>query len=182
MEAEVNLIRFVPLVLLFSSIALSQTPARSESNSVHFKLTPAQHSGCPVEIEGWLDVSGTVVPVPKPGGKGDKQKLHVTLSNSKTLEVRDAEISVHGFRKELRNAPAVLYSPDDPAVVSKTLKFNHMVLPGKDASADFVIRGFGSVTALDLDSVTYSDGTTWHSSGQTQCRALGELPLNSPAQ
>jgi hypothetical protein len=167
--------RALPLVLLFGSMAFSQTSGKQFS-SESFRST------CPIELKASMNSTGKIVPiVPARNGRstGSEQRLQITLGNPKS-EVIAARITVHGFPIGGRGVPAVLYFPDDPSEITKTIAFDQTVAAGESASMDVAIPKFSTVTAISLDSVTYSDGSEWHSGNRKSCRAVG-LPTETAA-
>ena len=170
-----NPTRALPLVLLFGSMAFSQNLGTQQFSSDGFR------ANCPVELKASLQAAGKIVPiVPAKTGQNqpDQRRLQITLGNPKS-EVASARITVHGYPVGVRVDPAVLYFPD-PAEITETIVFNRAVAAGENASLGVAIPGFSTVTSLDLDSVTYSDGSSWRAGNLRNCRAVG-LPVDPAA-
>jgi len=170
-----NPTRTLPLALLFGSMAFSQTSGKQFS-SESFRAT------CPIELKASLESAGKIVPiVPVKKGRsiGNEQRLQITLSNPKS-EVVAARVTVHGFPVGGRVDPAVLYLPNDPAEITKTIAFDQTVAAGQNTSFDVAVPNFSTVTSISLDSVTYSDGSGWHPENRKYCRAVG-LPIDAAA-
>ena len=170
-----NPTRALPLAFLFGSMAFSQTSGKQFSSE-------SFRANCPIELKASLNSSGKIVPiVPAENGRKtvNEQRLQITLSNPKS-EVVAARITVQGFPIGGRVAPAVLYSPKDPAEITKTIAFDQTVAAGQNASIDVPVPNFSTVTSIELDSVTYSDGSGWHPENRKYCRAVG-LPIDAAA-
>lgn len=170
-----NLTRALPLVFLLGSIALSQTLGTQQFSSEGFR------ANCPIVLKANLNTAGKIVPiVPAKKGRntGNELRLQITLSNPKS-EVVAARITVHGYPVGGRVDPAVLYF-SDPAGITKTIAFDQTVAAGQNASFDVAVPNFSAVTLIDLDSVTYSDGSGWHPENRKYCRAVG-LPIDTAA-
>lgn len=171
-----NPTRALPLVFLFGSMAFSQTSDRQQFSSESFR------ANCPIELKASLNRAGKfvlVAPAEKRRSTRNEQRLQITLSNPKS-DVVATRITVHGFPVGGRVAPAVLYLPNDPAEITKTIAFDQTVAAGQNASFDVAVPNFSTVTSIDLDSVTYSDGSGWHPENRKYCRAVG-LPIDAAA-
>lgn len=161
-----NHTRVFSLLFFFASAALSQT--------VYFSSQPVQAS-CPIELTASWDGTFKLLPV-TPRGKGrstsDERRLQITLRNPKA-EVASARVTVHGFPVEARLQPAVLYFSSDPAEITKTIALDLLVAVGQSARFDLPLARFGTVTSIDLDSLTYADGLIWRPERHSACRAVG---------
>lgn len=173
--------RILPVAFLLASTAFSQNPGKRLSDSVIFNSPAGSGSNCPVEIKAKLDVAAKVLPVEEGQTQKDERQFHITLGNPKSLKVVTAKITLHGFPVGVRLSPAVLYLPDDPAEIKQTVVFDRTVASGANASMNFGLHGFSTVTAVDLDSVTYSDGSQWHPENHQSCRAVSSLPIDAVA-
>jgi hypothetical protein len=106
------------------------------------------------------------------GQDNASQKLDLQLSNPRdTRAVTHAQITVHGLTAHGRITPAASGS-SATATVAKQVDLQLSVAPGASASAGLVFKGFTSVRWIDLDSLTYADGSTWHASPQHNCQIV----------
>jgi hypothetical protein len=175
-----NHTRALPLLFLLVSTASSQIPGTQFSSQ-------ASQANCPIELTASFYLVGKPPDIePVENGKTAKrdQRLHITLGNPKS-EVASVQITVYGYRVGGRVAPAVLYSPHDPAEITKTIAFDRAVGTGHKAAIDISVRDFSMVTSVDLKAMKYSDGSTWRPAENRSCRAVGvqtgPLPVGAGA-
>jgi hypothetical protein len=168
-----KLTRALPLVLVFGATAFPQNPGKQFSSG-------NARTNCPIELKASLRIAGNVVPITPVGNgqsTGEKEQLEITLSDPKS-DVKSARITIYGFPIGGRVDPAVLYSPHAPAEIKKTIGLSRTVAVGGSTSYEVAIPDFSTVTSIDLDSVVYSDGTSWHSETPKSCQAL-PLPIDT---
>jgi hypothetical protein len=79
-------------------------------------------------------------------------------------EIVNAEITVHGFSNEGR---LITYST--PPDLAKTLDVALDVKGNSSASRELSFDEFSIVETIDVNSVTYADGSTWHASSPGAC-------------
>ena len=151
-----NSLRLLPLVILLGSAAFSQTLP----------------DNCPIEMKARMDSAGKVVPVENGQIEANVQRLRITLSSPKSAGIAATQITVYGFPVGGRIAPAVLYLPSDPAEIRKTFTFDRAVPAGQSATIELWVRDFSTVTSLNLDSVAYADGSSWHPQDHKYCQAF----------
>jgi hypothetical protein len=99
------------------------------------------------------------------------QKIELTLSNSKPKDIVGAEITVHGFNGKGHMTPA-RSGQAEPSEITKTIKLKLTVGGKEDASADLSLDAFSAVNLVDLDSISYADGSTWRSSDLQTCHVV----------
>lgn len=163
-----NPTRALPLLLLLGSTAFSQTPGTQLSSH-------GSEANCPIEIKASFYVAGKpagIQPVENGQTMERDQRLRITLGNARS-EVASVQITVYGYAVGGRVAPAVLYSPHNPAEISKTIAFDRAVGAGQNTAIDLSVRDFSTVTSIDLNALTYSDGSTWRPANHQSCRAVG---------
>lgn len=101
------------------------------------------------------------------------QELHLTLSNGKAVQVVGVRLTVLGTSTKSgmvqTNAEVIGVSGK-----TKTMDLTLAVNPKDEAAIDLSLPGFTSVQRVDLDSVTYADGTSWQASNAGTCRFAPE--------
>jgi hypothetical protein len=96
------------------------------------------------------------------------QSLNVRMDNSTRHDIVSAQITVHGLSPHYRLTPA---NADAAANgdLTKHMQLDLTVDAGRHGDTDLRIYGFTSVQRIDLDSLTYADGTTWTASAERRC-------------
>jgi hypothetical protein len=127
-------------------------------------------SGCPVAMRLNQAFSGGL----REAGKGQSSptysaKLHLLLSQIPRGKIvaasaKTALVTVRGYDATPRFE---LVSPADAPLV-KMMKIQFVPVNLKGATADFRVVGIVSASSLDIDSLTYADGSSWKpAQGQT---------------
>jgi hypothetical protein len=169
-----NRFSVIATLILLGSTAFSQT-ADTHSRTRVFS-TADDSSNCPIEIRAKVEVGvegprGLQRIVSDPGD--NEQKLQITLMNSESLVVRQSQITVYALPTGIRVEPAVLYSLGaNPVEIPKTFTIKRTVQAGESASVGLSIAAASTVTGINLDSLTYADGTSWHPSFRESCQAI----------
>jgi len=169
-----NHVPAVSLVLLFGSMAITaQSLVLDGPQRVVLEAVPTG-SSCPVGIQVQHRSGSERLQANQPQSKGIAQYLQVTMSNSRSLDIVGAQITAHGFDAKTRYLPAQ-YSRTSSPGLTKTVDLDLTVKSKGNASTDLRLPRFTAVSWIDLDSVTYADGTTWHSSAGKTCHVVPEL-------
>ncbi len=142
--------------------ALAQAPAQSTSSVV---LMASRTAGCPVGLEARHAQDGGLVSV-SPTTRHSEQSYRILFSPSDEKAISQAKITLHGLAGG-QVVPAAAAPKGDatesftlsPAMGAKHL-FRSTVSTGKLTGVQWV----------ELDELTYSDGTQWHASATATCR------------
>jgi hypothetical protein len=163
------------LFLTFASVGLC---AAQSQVLVFSQPASSPASSCPIGIQAQPTPGLTQMVVHgTPPSRDDsnraeypaQQSLRILLTNPKALGITGIELRVHGLRPGGHVEPVV--SPQQGAgALDKHVELQLVVDPGKRATRDVRFDGFTSIRSLDLESVTYSDGSVWHASAQQPCR------------
>jgi len=125
--------------------------------------------GCPV----WLSAerrSGLVMDrIDESPQKGPAQGLHITLDHLMTPAIESVEITIHGLTPKLSLLPADAGSKGE---VSKTFQVHRNADSKSLHDAYLWMRGVNVLNRVDLNSITCVDGSTWHESEDSRCRAV----------
>src|ERR1700722_10300045 len=157
-------------LLLASNFAIAQTtvtPKQPAAKLTVIEIAPPPN--CPISLharhaggaEMWK-VDG--VPIQSPA-----QKLHLTISDSDSRRIVAANVTVRGSSGKARYMPAE--STLDSSDAAKTLDVRFPTGPDKETAADLTVPGFTAVSVIDLNSVTYSDGSSWKLAAGSSCRS-----------
>jgi len=143
------------------------SPQAPQSQSV--LVVGAGPSGCPVLFsakQGWD--GGFVAAGPRNVPKdGFSQRIRLSLTDSKVIAAR---VTVHGLTPKRRVMP-VQPGASGPAQINRTMNIGFSSDSAGESAADLLLRGYTAVFSIDVDSITYADGSTWKSS-QGMCRVV----------
>lgn len=181
----------LPLAILFAtSGALAQqsvTPASPNSTSLTF--APPQRidlAHCPVGLDAYHESGvpraiiadaesrpGPTINAPTGQVRLQFQQLRVTLTNPSSQEIVRAQITAHGFSDKWRAIE--LSNPSNAPDLAKTVDVVMDVKRNGHASRDLSLSHFTAVTSIELNSITYADGSTWHASSPGACSVTPDL-------
>lgn len=177
----------LPLILLIASGAAAQT--LSASPRILWQGSPSPDAtNCPVGLEAnhgssYLARKTINGHEPNPGMPGNEpgQRIRLKMTNKRLQDIASLEITVHGLSNKWRTIP--LSSAPYKADLFKKLHLVLAVQPNGNASSDLALNRFTTVTAIDLDAVTYADGSVWRAPSPHACTvAPSPLMLASDSQ
>ena len=152
----------LPLVLLFAAPIVI---AQSKSTVLTLPRTP--DASCPVGMQAR---HGAGIPVGMNAGRSPitppAQKIHLTMTNLLAHEIVSAQFVVHGYSNKRRAMNLANSSNPD---LAKTVELVLDVKGKSEASSDLSLSRFAAVTSIDLSSITYADGDTWHTPSPEAC-------------
>jgi len=161
---------FVSLFLLLGTLAaFGQTTAPASSPASLESLTYS--SQCPLNLSARQGSSGQLRTATRPGQKDTPprsvgQQILLTLANPQLIGITAARIKVRGYTPNARTFPLAPPSPD----AARSLDLVLTVAPGLDTTTDLRLESFSAVTSIELESVSYADGSRWHAGPQTRCQ------------
>ena len=128
------------------------------------------NSGCPVGFFASRQATGQIMSAGDAKQAGPAQGLHLTLNHRAQPAIDSIEITVYGYgiSSKARVLPAHEPSPD----VSKTFELRRSAGSDSLSDADVWMHNVGSLSSVDLISITYTDGATWHATENLKCRAI----------
>jgi len=137
-------------------------------------MAPADPA-CPVSFSAKRGGTGGFVAV-KPGqksedGKGFSQQVRLSVADDKShSSVVEAQVTVHGASPRPQVMP-VSRARNSPAQISRNMNISFTRSGFGDIGADLALPGYTAVFSIDIDSVTYADGSTWKSA-EGMCRVI----------
>lgn len=157
---------------LAPSALVAQTAGAVQDAPAHTMVLEiaAPAANCPVSLRAQQMPGGDRMMVNGVPGKAIAQMLHLTAIAPRSRQVVAANVTVRGYSSKARFLPTRL-SNQDAADASKTLDVAFNFATNKETSADVSVAGFSAVTVVDLNSVTYSDGSTWKLAAGSACRS-----------
>jgi hypothetical protein len=99
------------------------------------------------------------------------QGIHLTLSNLSPRSIVSAQVIVHGFSNKWRYVPLSGADPD----LARTVDVALDVKGNGEASRNLSLSHFTAITAVDVNAITYADGSTWRTSSPGACSAAPDL-------
>jgi len=175
----------IPVAFLLGSAAMAAQaisqyhpqkfdPDRERKAETVFHAGPVQSSeGCPISFSARQASDGDLVNV-TPGkpdqapSKGVAQRIRLSVNNGG--KVVSAHVTVHGLTPKGRMLP-VDSSQEGAAQISRNLEISFSNDATNSIGANLFLRGFSAVFSVDVNSMTYADGSTWKSSGNV-CRVI----------
>jgi hypothetical protein len=149
----------------------------------------ALQANCPIQLKATLYLIGEIAgaePIENGRTMERRQRIHINLANPES-EVSSVQLTVYGFPVGDRVDPAVSYLSregadvhNNPAAIHKTIAFDRAVGARQSASIDVSVQDFSIVSSIDLNSVAYSDGSSWHPANHQFCQAVGVPTGASP--
>jgi len=160
----------VLFAILLGSIALTaQSPDEKQTKALI--QMPTGNTGCPVTMHARQGVNGDLLPVKDSRPKGPAQSLHLILTNGDSRQITGGEVTVRGLTGKGRVTKTKSAGDDSSdAVLKLPVKFS--AGDNKDVVADLLVPAMTAVHAIELNSVTYADGSTWKLPTGTTCRTI----------
>jgi hypothetical protein len=169
------------LFLLAGAFTFAQTPSNPPDVSKDLpvpKFTVGQvlgnyrglpsNSGCPVSFFASRQATGQIMSAGDARQAGPAQGLHLVLDHLTQPAIESIEITVYGVSSKARVLPAGP-TPED---VSKTFELRRESGSNSLSDADVWMHNVGSLSRVDLISIHYADGSTWHATADMKCRAV----------
>jgi hypothetical protein len=163
--------------LIFGSITLaaqtysqnqkSYGVARMEGPGAPNTMDSRAYLGCPVSLHAQHGADGNMLNVDKSRPKGLAQLLHLTLINPDSRQIVKANLRIHGLSGKGRITQASAQNNSDKV---ETLVVTFTPSRDKAVSGDLWVPGMTAVLSIDLNSVTYADGSTRSFSERELCR------------
>jgi hypothetical protein len=147
---------------------ISQTGAARPLDTI-FRVPAETASGCPVSLSAERRSDMMMLRTGDSRLKNSAQGLRITFNHRDEPQIESAEITVYGLTSKLRVLPASTSSSDE---VSKTFELRRTKGSEGLQEASVWMHKVGSLTRVELISITYADGTTWRKSQSSQCQAV----------
>jgi hypothetical protein len=170
----------LPIILLSGSVTLAQTskpaPGRfSGKTETTVIALPNQSGSCPVALRAQQGVDitrrevGDLHPsrdlVLKDGG----QLIHLLMTNPDARHIVAANVTVRGLTEKKRLVETL--TTDESSDAAKTMDVRFAPGTGKEISTSLRLPGFSAVQTVELNSVTYDDGSLWKVAAGNVCRS-----------
>jgi hypothetical protein len=169
--------------LLLGSIALAAQTARQDQTSFGVSrmeglsavstINPYINIGCPISLRALHGASGDMLKVDRSRPQGIAQLIHLILTNLDSRRIVAARVRVHGITGKGHITQTKSSRDESDASANLVVRFpdgpEQSAGPGKDVSGDLWVPGMTAVLSIDLNSVTFADGSTWSFAGREAC-------------
>ena len=172
------------MILLGSATATGQSVSQPQSSFGVASMENLQTTGakttspaipppslgvCPVAMRAQHLSDGILVKTRDSHPSGIGQWLHLSLASRDSKQIATATLRMRGFSPKARVTQTGL-GGDQAFDAMRTLTVAFVTAADRSASADFRVPGMTAVGRIDLESLEYSDGSTWKISGASSCR------------
>lgn len=148
----------------------ANTPAQGKTGeSIVFYGNLPDNSGCPVGFFASRQGTSQVMRASDAAQAGPAQGLHLILDHFNAPAIQSVEVTVYGVSPRAVILPAGSRSSD---TISKTFELQRKAGSSSLSDADVWMHNVGSLSRVDLISISYADGTTWHASESYRCRVV----------
>lgn len=173
----------LPLAFLLVTSAVAQEAVvRSDA----WMRPNASDVGCPV---GLLVKHGPGLPTAmnadgkdqgKPAQRRPLLEVQLQMTNRSPQSIVQAKFTVHGFSDQWKYIPLadVSHAPDLATTVEVALD----VKGNGQTSHELALSRFTAVTAVDVDAISYANGSAWHASSPGACSASPDLVMRVNAE
>lgn len=103
--------------------------------------------------------------------------VRLTVANLQGKDIVGATVTVRGYDTNPRLAPLRSGQAVPTPELAKTLVLKLNVASGKNGETDLTMQRFGSVSGVDLESLEYADGTSWHAPAERVCHVEPSLMM-----
>ena len=153
--------------------------AQQSGAKVILELHESAPSACPVALratQNGMDNRLVKVspgqPETTPPSSSSSQSIHLSAARGSHGAIVQATVKVHGLSNKARMVP--LASQSGPSDIARRM---NVAFDRSDTgeAADLILRGFTAVSFVDIESVTYADGSTWTANATangTTCRII----------
>jgi hypothetical protein len=162
------------LAVAFTFAQTSSNPPKNSAttgkaaDSVVLYANRPDSSGCPVGFFASRQGTGHAMAAGDASQAGPAQGLHLMLNHPTAPAIESIEITVYGVSSKARVLPA----GPPPEDISKTFELRRESGSNSLSDADVWMHNVGALSRVDLISIHYADGTTWHTTENLKCRAV----------
>jgi hypothetical protein len=155
-----------------TKLAMATPPLHMDSTNCPVGLQVKHGPGLPLEknAEG-PTINGKPLPYGQVKVQDQNQGINLTLSNLSPRSIVNAQVIVHGFSNKGRYIPLSGADSDLATTVDVALD----VKGNGQASRNLSLSHFTAITAVDVNAITYADGSTWRTSSPGACSASPDL-------
>ena len=150
--------------------------SRMEGLSTASPIDSSINIGCPISLHALHGASGDMLKVDKSRPQGIAQLIHLILTTPDSRRIVAAKVRVHGITGKSRITQTKSSRDESDASANLVVRFpdgpEKSAGPGKDVSGDLWVPGMTAVLSIDLNSVTFADGSIWSFAGREACHVV----------
>ena len=138
----------------------------------HVKVATAA-VGCPVSLHADHGADGSILKVDKTRPKGLAQLLHLMLVNPDARQIVAGDVTVRGISGKGRMTKTENSAADNSSIQADVVRNLHVRFApreGRNVAGDVWAAGMSAVLTVELNSVTFADGSLWRFAGRDGCR------------
>jgi hypothetical protein len=161
-----------PVMRSDAKLALATPPLHMDSTNCPVGLQVKHATGLPTAIgaEG-PSINGKALPNGEARLSVQNLGVRLILTNLSPHSIVSAQVVVHGFSNKWRYVPLSGADPD----LARTVDVALDVKGNGEASHNLSLSHFTAITAVDVNEITYADGSTWRTSSPGACSASPDL-------
>jgi hypothetical protein len=168
----------LPFALLFGSagslaqMANEYHPQKLETDQAWTIIlaSPGQSHSCPVSLRAQQAAGGDMLAVDNARPKGIAQGIRIVVDDPNSRRIVAAKVTVRGLSAKRRMVQTEL-TDSLSSDAARTLDVKFPANAGKDTSAILWVPGLTAVQAIELNSLTYADGSIWKIAAGNVCRS-----------
>lgn len=168
-----KLLSMLPLAVALAATTAIGQDAMLLAKDASLAVSPGLPSDCPIGLtvkhqEYFVQRQIDHAPGPQDRMRLGRavQRVQLTLTNPAPRKVVEVQITVRGFSNHERLFTLASASPD----VAKKITLALDVEKNGQASSDLSLSDVTALSAVDVNSVRYADGSTWQASAVGACR------------
>lgn len=166
---DMKLAASVSFAFLIGSVFLAaQNPGPSPAPTTTTARAQKMNISCPVRLRALHGADGSIVKVDKDRPKGIAQLLHLILTSPDSRQIVEARLRVRGTSGKGRVTQTATAGDGSDAVRNLVVQFTPG--PEKEVARDVWVPGMSAVLGVELNSVTFDDGTTLRFGAAHGCR------------
>ncbi len=172
--------RVLPFAVLFATTAVFGQSLVLRGNGPSIASSPVGTiaGDCPVGLQVDHGSSFERREVGATSKPNLEQRIHLTMSNLHPQKIVSAQFTVHGLSQKARMIDVTTPVPD----MMKTVRLALEVNGNSQGSSDLSLSRFAVVTAVDINAVTYADGSTWRELSAAACSVKPSLLMRVSAE
>lgn len=132
------------------------------------EAVPGASVTCPVAMRAERRGTQWVMQARSGGRSVAGQRIYLEIERGKDTAV-EAKVTVHGTRARARFLPALSTENQGAADALKSFTLHANSADKGNIASDLRLEGFTSVQSVNLDSITYADGSVWTARAAQRC-------------